>query len=207
MGSGCARSADCDAGLVCDTQLPGGYCATTCGVNGACPEGGVCIDVGFGNEVCLRACASSEDCGRPGYTCQRAPSGQFACAPLDGGGSGGAGGGGGGGPERVTIGEVCDDGLDCAPEETCQLRGPQGTCQRFCIGDCPAGYRCASDAYCVAEATCPPAADATGQACGYSYDCPSCFDCNFSECRLPCPRGNVDCPAGRSCDDFSGFCL
>src|SRR5687768_13763578 len=58
----------CAEGLVC-APLPGGYCASFCGVTGT-PCDGACVETGRGGEVCAKRCASDDDCRKAeGYVC------------------------------------------------------------------------------------------------------------------------------------------
>src|SRR3954468_8715276 len=74
VGASCKAEApfspgDCSQGLLC-LPGPGGYCGSFCGSMGPCVSGGVCAESGKGGDVCLKACASNEDCrSAEGYVC------------------------------------------------------------------------------------------------------------------------------------------
>jgi len=75
-GAPCSTQEACGAGLQC-APLPGGYCASACGVTGnACD--GACVETGRSGEVCLRSCTRDDDCRKDeGYVCDPA---WHACA-------------------------------------------------------------------------------------------------------------------------------
>jgi hypothetical protein len=85
LGSSCGA---CANGLACLAQAPNGYCTMNCTDSTQC-AGGFCYGVtGVGN-LCLKACASDNDC-RPGYTCQGQAGGTI-CYPKTTGTGGGTG--------------------------------------------------------------------------------------------------------------------
>ena len=64
IGGACATSADCQAGLTCNSD-PGGQCVKDCASDGDCGAGAVCT----GEKKCYKACASSTDCRPAPYAC------------------------------------------------------------------------------------------------------------------------------------------
>lgn len=72
VGGACAQHTDCQAGLFCDTTLPGGYCTMDCTYD-PCPGDGVCYQFSDGVDVyplCLDGCATDADCRQgEGYVC------------------------------------------------------------------------------------------------------------------------------------------
>ena len=82
VGAACARNLDCEGGLACLLEAPGGYCSGPCNVTSDCTTGGVC-DVVLGFGTCLRGCARAADCPRPGYVCARTFGGVMACIGPD----------------------------------------------------------------------------------------------------------------------------
>lgn len=67
-GGRCSATVSCQAGLSC-APLPGGYCASSCGVTGE-PCDGTCVETGRAGEVCAATCASDADCrSDEGYVC------------------------------------------------------------------------------------------------------------------------------------------
>jgi hypothetical protein len=61
-GEACKLDADCDAGLVCNTNFKGGYCAKKdCTTNAECGPNARCTKVGGAN-YCLRNCVDAWDC-------------------------------------------------------------------------------------------------------------------------------------------------
>jgi hypothetical protein len=62
------RADSCGAGLLC-APLPGGYCASACGVTGTACDG-ACVETGRAGEVCAKSCTSDRDCrADEGYVC------------------------------------------------------------------------------------------------------------------------------------------
>ena len=68
IGDACATSADCESGLFCSTDDPGGQCLKGCQTEADCPAGSVCTD----EMKCYRSCTSAADCTRAGYACVEA---------------------------------------------------------------------------------------------------------------------------------------
>jgi serine protease len=85
VGAPCETKADCGAGGLCDTTLPGGYCWKEC-PNGPsdCPSGSTCY--GAGSRACLVTCASpwsgQSNC-RSGYLCWDATPAPTCIPPCD----------------------------------------------------------------------------------------------------------------------------
>jgi hypothetical protein len=65
LGGTCKSARDCEAGLMCELTVPGGYCTATCTTPGAadtCPDESIC-DVIAGTTIsCLKVCESALDC-------------------------------------------------------------------------------------------------------------------------------------------------
>lgn len=71
IGKPCASDADCGDTYRCQLTVPGGYCVQDCmGPGAPCPDGTLCSPLPLSRVagVCLKACASTNDC-RPGYAC------------------------------------------------------------------------------------------------------------------------------------------
>ena len=69
-GARCS-AAPCAEGLAC-APLPGGYCASACGVTGAACDG-ACVETGSLGEVCAKRCRRDDECRvDEGYVCDRA---------------------------------------------------------------------------------------------------------------------------------------
>jgi hypothetical protein len=84
VGAPCRTDEDCDKGLTCFhsinfTNLPGGYCTTSCGGNTACPTGSVCLQVSLFQRVCAVSCLQSLNDCRGGYVCCESAS--SSCVP------------------------------------------------------------------------------------------------------------------------------
>lgn len=64
-------AAICEAEQSCLRDLPGGYCASRCGLDGiACGDGATCVSTPRAGDVCARACTTDADCrADEGYTC------------------------------------------------------------------------------------------------------------------------------------------
>jgi len=67
VGAACvADGGGCDPGLLCDTQIDGGYCTTPCNAPGstdACPEQSICASISSGpGTECARTCNVQTDC-------------------------------------------------------------------------------------------------------------------------------------------------
>jgi hypothetical protein len=70
VGGTCSNDGDCAGSMLCDTQVPNGYCVQLgCSSSSPCPTGGVCV-VGSRTNLCAKSCNSNSDC-RPGHTCSR----------------------------------------------------------------------------------------------------------------------------------------
>jgi hypothetical protein len=86
IGGACTSTADCQVGLTCQTDDPGGQCVKPCASDADCGPQAVCN----GEHKCYRACASNADCTRGApYACTTdATSKKFcdAVSPADGGG-------------------------------------------------------------------------------------------------------------------------
>jgi len=83
VGTGCSADGDCDPGLFCDSESPGGYCTVLC-PDGDCPEGSACYSVRSNTdpvEECLVRCAVDFDC-RIGYVCGGSDDNPV-CVPRD----------------------------------------------------------------------------------------------------------------------------
>lgn len=65
LGGGCTADGDCQSGLFCDKDDPGGQCLKKCASTSDCGAGAVCSD----EKKCYRACQTNADCGRQGYAC------------------------------------------------------------------------------------------------------------------------------------------
>src|ERR1700722_5413126 len=69
VGEQCGSDADCD-GLTCfASEIPNGYCSSTCNTNADCPMGGSCVIPLPGQQICVLACANANACIRAGYGC------------------------------------------------------------------------------------------------------------------------------------------
>lgn len=73
VGDSCTTSKDCGGKLcIVRSELPGGYCSTTCDEDSDCPHGSVCISGVLQGQsdtrACLRSCTRDSDC-RSGYRC------------------------------------------------------------------------------------------------------------------------------------------
>jgi hypothetical protein len=68
IGSSCTGSGDCNAGLTCETNFPGGYCYQACGPMEACPNGSFC----WAGVACVQPCvgADNDACPRPEHVCE-----------------------------------------------------------------------------------------------------------------------------------------
>ena len=97
IGEPCAATSECQAGMFCETQDPGGQCLKSCTADADCGPGNLCA-LDNGQLKCYRACKTSADCPRPGYPCAGAD-GRDATrtfcdvAQANGGGDGGSDGG------------------------------------------------------------------------------------------------------------------
>lgn len=75
LGSSCDSTTTCNAGLTCQSGLPGGMCTKSCASDADC-LGGVCV---LTQLICYKACSTDDVC-RSSYSCQ--PSGTAsACLP------------------------------------------------------------------------------------------------------------------------------
>ena len=70
LGAACTGEQQCGADHRC-LPMPGGYCASACGVTGA-PCDGACVETPGSGELCLASCSSDAECRTTeGYTCDR----------------------------------------------------------------------------------------------------------------------------------------
>lgn len=70
VGRACTADADCDAGQICYTSLPGGFCSKGCSESGStteCPGGTVCSTHST-QLLCAPTCQVKTDC-RTDYEC------------------------------------------------------------------------------------------------------------------------------------------
>ena len=65
VGSACGT---CDTGLVCETQVEGGYCTKACERHFDCPGTSRCVAIGTASKFCLKSCFDAHGC-RSGHTC------------------------------------------------------------------------------------------------------------------------------------------
>ena len=135
IGEGCKSTADCESGLSCSTDDPGGQCVKGCKVQSDCPSGSTCTDEG----TCYLSCTKQSDCTRAGYECNDAstvdgkPTRTCDVAPDKASGA---------------IGDSCAANADCK-SATCSTDDPDGQC----VAGCKAQRR-----------TAPPAAPAPTRA-------------------------------------------
>jgi hypothetical protein len=246
-GSACDSSDDCGAGLTCASQdtdsfagaggPPGGYCSATCTAQSPCPEAGaVCVGIGGGNGICLRACdpTADGDCGgRATVVCERFSNGDPAlgfCRPQCN--SSADCGERVCGPDGLCVDapvEECSQDEDCTPQPQSCVNGScvpalqsrecsedsecaPGVCNTD-SGQClPAPTRCTDDTSCGAQ-ECDLASglcvDPPG-ACNSSAQCdaPQVCDTNAGECVAPPAECSADAECGvRRCDTASGACV
>ena len=65
VGGTCTATTGCDVNLMCDTNVPGGYCTTSCTTSGSteqCPEASVCDAVAGTALNCVKICSTNADC-------------------------------------------------------------------------------------------------------------------------------------------------
>lgn len=192
VGSACGSDSQC-AGGVCLTQArdgwPGGYCTTWCSSNSDCGAGSICGHRSAGGRgICVKACTTDSQCGRPGYGCVGG-----SCNPV------GAGTGG--------VGSPCTTVADCSGGSTavCMPGGSGGTsgmCTVACSAGaaCPAGTHCAlssGDGVCLAG--CQSSTD-----CNAGQTCADWDGDGTSEC---VPAGGAGDPCQTNADCSSGTCL
>lgn len=83
VGQSCTVNEDCDPGLSCYTDRPGGYCTKGCSEVGSdkeCPGGSLCATNG-GQVLCSPECKEQSDC-RENYQCNGVSgSNMKVCAP------------------------------------------------------------------------------------------------------------------------------
>lgn len=192
----CERTADCDRGDVCISNLC--VLAARCTASSDCRSDEVCED-----RLCVpqqRQCSRSSECP-PGFTCinggcrfgEPEPSVPASCD--DDGDCAGA---------LICLDGVCAD-VDCVEDRDCSadLRCQAGRC----IGDetsgtCTTTGDCTGGDICVAGACVPPSSDE----CANDRDCASDEVCEAGSC-VPdtapqCVR-NSDCPLGEVCEEGS----
>lgn len=202
LGEGCATTADCEAGLECLDQMPGGLCTLGCGGSAGCPEGSTCVDLA-GAGFCFRACASGDEC-RTGYACSLGVcdlpcEGDEACpayARCE--------------PEArgcvlrddQALGEPCRDDAQCASGR-CLPGDAGGLCTEPCGGDA----LCDADLVCGLvvvdgrpEGLCrgPAGPGEPGDLCDTGSSCRS-GACARGACVIPCGPG-ATCPDGAECE-------
>jgi hypothetical protein len=68
IGAPCLSAADCNSGLSCETNFPGGYCYKNCGPMGSCPAGSFC----WAGVACVQPCVgpAGDSCPRPEHVCE-----------------------------------------------------------------------------------------------------------------------------------------
>jgi hypothetical protein len=69
IGDACLTSQECNAGQLCDTSSPGGYCTLTPCEDSGCPEEATCVEFEGAQTWCVLRCEADDDC-RDGYTCR-----------------------------------------------------------------------------------------------------------------------------------------
>lgn len=83
VGRACTTVDDCDNGQTCFTDVPGGYCSSTCqqeGTDEECPGGSVCASHSS-RLLCSKLCETKEDC-RADYECNGVSGSSLkACRP------------------------------------------------------------------------------------------------------------------------------
>jgi len=167
-GGSCTDSGECKSAAnqnkFCQTEWPGGYCASTCTADTDCQGGGRCQG-GF----CMDSCTANLDCrGGTDYRClDYFGDGQRVCVPNN----------------PTPFGAACTMNSDCTPSlvgaALCLLAEddfPGGYCTSGCLGDeqCPAGTFCriepnAPDGLCVP--TCGTNADCQVGGRSTTYEC------------------------------------
>jgi hypothetical protein len=194
-GSSCAWGRQC-AGRVCigahlggrDTGWTGGMCTERC-LDGNCPAGQVCADLGDGL-YCLPGCAAAADC-REAYVCNPVLG---ACLP------------------DCTLGWDCGDDFLCGGDGLCVVDWPElapvgGPCDQD--ADC-------SDGWCLEETGGGAPTGWSGGACtvpcGPGGLCPAAAGCMVLEGEGWClPRcqgpGGPACRDGYVCDPFMHVCV
>lgn len=86
-GDSCSTDSDCDSGLICEENFPGGYCLkNNCDPNNSnsCSDEAQCT---YFHETettyCLAKCNNNDDC-RSEYTCQAVPNNEYrVCLPEE----------------------------------------------------------------------------------------------------------------------------
>ncbi len=72
VGAACTTATDCDLGLSCNTEVPGGLCTHGCSFAGAelseCPANSVCTAIAARTLACAPKCTTDADC-REKHTC------------------------------------------------------------------------------------------------------------------------------------------
>lgn len=176
----------------------GGYCGTSCRVNGDCNAGDICAPLSGGARNCVRVDGTRPDCSTAPMTgctndsqcgasevCDR-DTGNCVAAPTD----------------RGSLGDPCATGDECN-SGVCFA----GACSRSCDWldptSCPAGHYCSGSATgSCGDGLClpgTPGAGAVGAACEDNTECAGLF-CADGICTEPCLPGVGDmCPATEVC--------
>lgn len=234
VGDACTNSGACPSGTFCFRErfsgFPGGLCSSfgcEVGDDDGCPEGGVCIDTGFG-PICLAACEDSGDC-RSAYRCVEDDGGRRSCQPafdedafgqVCSAGRGGCVGGAclsesaSGYPDSYCVALGCDPDA-AAPDNGCPLDGAcveadSGT--TFCLDGCASAEDCRSGYACGPADPARPDADlACVPGCTGDDDCTNGgFVCNRGTglCRPPFASADLGEPCqGEDPDCVGGSCL
>jgi hypothetical protein len=71
VGETCDAEEHCQAGLMCETEIPLGYCTAACDPStpGTCPADSTCIEALPGQFACGLACTVAAGCSRGGFSC------------------------------------------------------------------------------------------------------------------------------------------
>jgi len=85
VGDSCQDEADCDQGLVCDVEFPGGYCLKqNCNIynSESCPDSAQCTYFAETEMTyCLAKCNENDDC-RTNYECSSVSNNEYrVCLP------------------------------------------------------------------------------------------------------------------------------
>jgi hypothetical protein len=201
LGEGCASTAECEAGLECLDEMPGGLCTRTCGDSTECPDGSTCVDLA-GAGFCFALCAGAGDC-RSDYACslgvcdlpcaddEECPV-YARCDPTERGCVL---------REDQGLGEPCRDDAQCA-SGLCMPGDAGGYCTEPCGGDAA----CDADLVCGMvvidgrpEGLCrhPAGSGEPGDLCDTGSSCRS-GACARGACVVPCGPADT-CPDGADC--------